>query len=237
MGDGIYAALSGAIAHATALEVTATNLANSDTTGYRALRPVFQEVLAAQRRDNLRFTAIRKTAIEPEQGSLKQTDRPLDLALGPSTFLAVETPAGERYTRAGSLRLAANGTLVTERGQPVLGETQRPLTVDPAATVTITERGEVKADGMSVGYLRLVDFADPKQMTYEGRGLLSANAEAGRATPSNERVEVGKLEDSTASPVRAMSDLMMASRMFDAMERAMSTFQQIDRRLVATVPK
>jgi len=239
MGDGIYAALSGAIAHQTSLETTATNLANASTTGFRAIQPVFREILAEQGGPGqaTHFSAVRKSAIDTTLGGLKQTDRELDIALPREVFLAVQTQAGERYTRAGSLEVNPGGTLATRNGHVVMNEAQQPIRVDPNANVLITPDGEVIANGESLGFLRLVSFNDPRQMSFEGKGLLAAAAEAGAATASTEQVEVGKLEKSNFSPVRAVTDLMMASRMFSAMERAISTFRSIDRRMVTTVPK
>ncbi len=239
MGDGIYAALSGAIAHQTSLETTATNLANASTTGFRAIQPVFHEVLAEQRGPGqaVHFSAVRKSAIDTTRGGLKRTDRELDIALPKEVFLAVQTQTGERYTRAGSLEVDPSGTLKTRNGHVVMNEAQQPIRAERDAKVLVTADGEVKANGESLGFLRLVSFNDSRQMSFEGHGLLAPMAEAGAATQSTEQVEVGKLEGSNFSPVRAVTDLMMASRMFAAMERTISTFRAIDRRLVTTVPK
>lgn len=238
MSEGIYAALSGAIAHQTSLETTATNLANASTAGYRSIRPVFHEVLAreAGAGEPVRFSSVRATSVDTSPGSLQQTERPLDIALGPQSFLGVDTPAGERFTRGGSLKVAPNGTLVTQNGHPVFSETQERIEVPPDAEVTITANGEVKADGESVAFLRVVSFDNPRNMTYEGEGLL-APAGADAPQQSTERIEVGALEQSNSSPVRAVTDLMMATRMFDAMERAISTINTVDKRLVTSVPK
>ncbi len=239
MGDGIYAALSGAIAHQTSLETTATNLANASTTGYRAIRPVFQEVLAreAGAGQQIRFSAVTATAVDTSGGALIQTSRPLDIAMGSQSFLAIETPGGERYTRAGSLKVAPNGTLTTQQGHPVLSEVEERIEVLANASVTITSSGEVKADGESVGFLRLVTFEDASSMTYQGEGLLARTGATGAAVASTETLQVGALEQSNASPVRAVTDLMMATRMFDAMERAITTINSLDKRLVQSVPK
>lgn len=239
MSDGIYAALSGAIAHQTSLETTATNLANASTTGYRAIRPVFHEVLAREAGpgEPIHFSAVRSTAVDATAGGVKHTARPLDIALGPESFLAVDTQGGERFTRAGALKVAPNGTLTTQLGHPVLSEVQERIQVQPEANVTISSNGEVKADGESVGFLRVVTFENSKHMTYEGESLLVPTGNAGEATQSTEPIEVGALENSNASPVRAVTDLMMATRMFDAMERAISTINGVDKRLVTSVPK
>ncbi len=246
MGDGIYSALSGAIAQTVSLETTATNLANSTTAGYRAIRPVFREVLAEQenRGQPTRFSAVRRSSVDTTPGAFRDTGGRLDIALPPNAFKAVDTPAGERYTRAGALQITRDGLLTTKQGEAVLSETRRRINVDPDAEVNITESGEVRIrqnDDMredeSVGFLRVVTFENPGQMSYEGGTLLSANREAGAPVPNTAPIETGKLEQSNASPVRAMSDLMMATRMFDAMERAISTFNAINRNLVSRVPK
>lgn len=239
MGSGIYAALSGALSHQRQLETTATNLANVSTDGYRAIRPVFHEVLSKipTPRERTHFSVVRSTAVDTSRGALKTTERPLDIALAENSFLAVETPAGERYTRAGSLTLNANGVLQTRSGHTVLSDTQEPIVIDPDQEVTITPEGEVRAGKEGVAFLRMVKFEDARQMTYEGGGLLAAQAEAGAATASDELLEVGRLEQSNASAVTAMTDLMTATRMFEAMQRAISTFSSVNRRLVRTVPK
>ncbi len=239
MADGIYAALSGALAHYTSLEATAQNLANIDTTGYRAVTPVFHEVLSRAQRpsETIRFSAVRKTAIDMTPGALRETGGSLDIALGQNSFLAVQTQAGERYTRAGSLKIAPDGTLTTQRGQTVLSDARKPLVVSTVSGAEVNAQGEVTSSGQSVGFLRLVTFARPDQMAYEGQGILQAQPEAGAPVQSKETVEVGKLEESNASTIRAMTDLMAASRMFEAMEQAITSFNQIDRRVINSVPK
>lgn len=239
MADGIYAALSGAIAHQTSLESTATNLANVSTTGYRALVPVFHEVLAkeAGTGDPVRFSAVRQTAVDTTPGGLVHTGNPLDIALAPNTFLGVETPGGERFTRAGSLKVAPNGTLTTQQGHPVLSEVEERIEVPPNAKVEITNNGEVKADGESVAFLRVVAFDNPKHMTYQGEGLLQATANAGAPSANAQPIEVGSLEQSNASPMRSVTDLMMATRMFDAMERAITTISDVEKKVATTVAR
>lgn len=239
MSAGIYAALSGAITQQTALEHTATNLANVNTSGYRAVRPVFQEVMQEQATpgEKVRFSAVSQTTTDTRAGALETTDRPLDIALPSDTFLAVQTAGGERFTRAGSLVVSPDGRLITRSGDPVMSENQEPMSVDPNARVTITPQGEVQADGQAQGFLRLVRFNDPSAMVHEGGNLYRPDANAGVPEPTQAEVQVGVLERSNASPIKAVSDMMMANRMFDAMEKAIKTFKDIDKRLVTTVPK
>ncbi len=239
MSHGIYSALSGALAQSVSLEVTATNLANTTTTGYRAFQPVFHDVLARATTGAppAHFAVVRRTGVNLQPGTVRVTDRPLDVALPPDAFLAVQTAGGESYTRAGSLEVSSEGLLVTKRGEPVLDENEEVIEVGHDLAVEVSEDGRVTADGELAGHLRMVTFDDPRQMTYQGGALLVADAQAGEPIPSTQPLKLGQLEESNSTPVKGMTDLMMATRMFEAMQRAIQTFRDVDQRLVTTVPK
>ncbi|MBI4952597.1 MAG: flagellar hook basal-body protein [Myxococcales bacterium] len=240
MSKGIYVALSGALAHQTTLESVATNLANASTLGYRSVVPAFREVLGrtgGPARDAPRFSAVRRTGIDTTEAPRETTERPLDAALGRSSFLAVQTPAGERYTRAVSLEVASDGTLRTRSGFPVLTEAATPLVLEPGSAPSLSETGEVAVGGQVVGRLRVVSFQNPGDMSYEGAYLLAPGPSAGRPDISAEPLVVGSLELSNTSPVRAMTDLMLATRMSEAMDRAIGAFREADQRVASTVPK
>ena len=95
-------------------EVAANNLANTETTGFKAER-VFARVMG----DSI---PVADTATDRTAGSLSATNEPLDLALGNDSFLVVQTPNGERLSRGGSFSLDAEGRVVDGRGNPLLGE-------------------------------------------------------------------------------------------------------------------
>jgi flagellar basal body rod protein FlgG len=235
MGDGIYCALSGALAQSTALDATATNLANASTTGYHGETPIFREVLQqAGQQSELRYTTVQATATSSESGAIRNTGRDLDVALPDNVFLAIQTDAGERYTRAGSLQVRADGTITTKDGRAVLAENDSPLKVPPGGVPAITADGEIRTAEGSVGRLKLVSFAEPAWMIHEGSTLLAATTDSGAATPAAARLTVGALEDSNASPVTAMTQMLTASRMFEAFQRAIETFHEADRRVATT---
>lgn len=238
MSDGIYAALSGAVLQGTILDNTAANVSNASTAGFHAVRPVFREVLARagrQQKGSIRLAAAGAEELDMTSGTIQQTGRPLDVALGGKTFLALQTARGERYTRAGALALAKDGTLLAPSGDPVLSEVRRPIKVDPAASLSIAPNGDVTSGGAVVGRLRVVAFEKPEALTPEGATVLAPGG-AGAPSPSKEPLDVGALEQSNASPVRAMTDLIQASRAFEAFQRAIETFHDADRKVVSTVP-
>ena len=99
-------------------EVTANNLANANTAGFKADR------LVAHRPGDM-DSPVPVEATDLGQGTLRMTGRPLDLAIEGKGFLVVETPGGERLIRGGSLKLDGQGTLITDDGSPVLGKQGR----------------------------------------------------------------------------------------------------------------
>jgi flagellar basal body rod protein FlgG len=237
MSDGIYAALSGAVAQETALEYTAQNLANASTSGFRGSHPVFHEVLARATAGgpSIRLTAITGARVDTTAGAHTTTGRPLDVALAPGDFLAVSTTRGERYTRAGAMRVAADGALQASSGDPVLGEDDKPIRVDPNTAVTVTPEGAVLADGSPLGRLKVVTFARPEAMTAEGATLLAAGG-AGAPVPSSQPIEVGVLEGSNASTIHGMTEMLQATRTFEAFQRAIDAFHNADQKALQ-IPK
>jgi flagellar basal-body rod protein FlgF len=232
MSDGIYVALSGAVAQQEALDATATNLANAATTGYQRLRPVFSQAAGA---GSTNFASVLTFALDSSPGTLRTTGRPLDVALPPGGYLAVGTPAGERYTRAGSISLGSDGSL-TAHGAPVLGE-GGPLRADAkGGEITITPSGEVRQGTNAIGRLRIVSFGTAGALTPEGGALLAPTATAGTPTIARGPLQVGALEDSNVSVVGAMTEMVSASRSFDAYQRAIDTFRDADRSVVSRVP-
>jgi flagellar basal body rod protein FlgG len=248
MADGIYVALSGAVAQELALESTAQNLANAGTHGYQRVRPVFHEFLAQAKAGQAkagqaqagpggpqRFAASAGTRLDTSAGAIRATGNALDLALPKGTYLAVLTERGERYTRAGSLKVGTDGTLQTQTGTRVSGEDGKPIKVSGEG-VAITDAGEVRGGGATAGRLRLVTFPRIDALSHEGGTLLAATPESGAATVSKEAISVGALEESNANVVHAMTDLVAATRTFEAFQRAIETFRDLDRRIVTTVP-
>src|SRR5690349_11217115 len=114
----------------TELEVLAKNIANTNTTGFKAAGAVFGEYLKdkASAQDfaapdrKLSLVQDRMSWHDMSQGTVQQTGGPLDVAIDGEGMLVVQTARGERYTRNGSLQISATGELVTSSGDRVLGD-------------------------------------------------------------------------------------------------------------------
>lgn len=230
MPDGIYAALSGAIANERALEVTANNLANVSTTGFKgdriAERTEFAKELDRQSPVDQQV-AVDEVRIDMRQGSLHETKNPLDVAAANDGFFVINTPEGERYTRAGHFVLDGSGRLMTPDGNPVQGEGGN-IDIGITGTVRILDDGSVVRDNVTVDRLKMVRFDNPAGLTREG----STNFSEGNQTPQTVEANVhsGFVENSNVSPVRGMTDLISISRSHELMHRAIELFREVDQK-------
>ncbi len=239
MADGIYVALSGAIAQSTNLETTAANLANATTDGYQRGRPVFREELsrAGSVEPGLHYASVGATSLDTTRGALRATDRALDFAMPAGTYLAVDTARGERYTRAASLSVGSDSFLRTAHGDAVLGEDGKRIraALDPSA-LRMDDTGQLWQGGEVAGRVKLVTFEQPGRLSHDEGPLLAAGPAAGKPSPSRGPLEVGHVEESNANVVSSMTDLVTASRTFEAFQRVIDAFRDADRKVATTVP-
>lgn len=236
-------AASGASSQITALESTANNLANANTVGYKADHAVFQEHLisamhAGRAQREMRYNGVATVATDMRPGPLQVTNKPLDVTIDGEGFFAVRTPRGERYTRAGAFQIGADGTVVTAQGHPVLDSSGNPLTVQPdVKTLSIGEDGTLSADDSEVGQLKIVKFRDVAGLEKEGEQLFRATARAGVAEVTPAVVQAGALEMPNVSIVKGMTDLVSATRAFEALQRAVESFSQLEHRAANDIMK
>jgi flagellar basal-body rod protein FlgF len=211
--------LSRLAAQSRTQQVTANNLANADTPGFRASRPVFASFVEAQGRAVERsqrpahYAWDRATWRDTAPGPIRQTGNPLDLAIQGEGFFVVETPRGERYTRAGHFSLGADGRIVDAEGNALLSDQGRPIAVGPADT-NIQVRGDggiVSANG-PLGRLRVVRFADEQRLRAEGQRLFAADDEP--ETVARPAVVQGALEGSNVQAIVEMTRMMEGLREF-----------------------
>lgn len=209
------------------LDVVANNIANVNTTGFKADQSLFQEYLMpGAREDNFvgrdrreSYVQDRGTYRDVSQGAAQETKNPLDLAIQGNGFLVVQTAAGERYTRDGGLQLNNQGQLVTEEGDQVLGTagpivfqpTDHDVNIAPDGTVTVQE-GNNRTDALR-GKLRLVSFADAQQLLKQGSNLYAA-ADGAAQPDLKSTLEQGYLEKSNVNAVAEMSHMIEVTRAY-----------------------
>jgi flagellar basal-body rod protein FlgF len=243
MDSGYYAACAGLKAQTQALELVASNVANINTSGFRAQQPMFRSLLASAGRelpDPINhaindFGMLGGSRTDLAAGNLDRTGNPLDLAIEGPGFFAVQTQAGTLYTRNGNFQISASGQLTTGAGDPVLGE-QGPITM-PNGPATISADGTISTNGAVAGKLRMVEFVPGSSPVAVGNSYYSA-PEKGLRTAATSSIRQNMLESSNVNPTMAVVDLITVQRHAEMLERAMSAFQSsLDRIATSDLPK
>ena len=237
MSTGIWSAASGAVGQIAALDSAAQNIANATTPGFRAEEAVFRQTLVKAVNNNtgtksMRYAVSRTTVPDFRAGQMIQTGRPLDVAISDDkSFFMVGTPQGERYTRAGSFRMAVNGTLTTPDGYPILSSNHRVVKTDPhAGSVALDREGNLLTDGVQGQKLGLVTFASLGGLERDGQVLFKARPDAGAPQASDTLLETASVELSNANAVTGMTSLVNTSRNFEMISKVIEAFGDIDKR-------
>lgn len=236
----LYPATSAQMVMEKRMEVISNNIANVGTTGFRKDVPVFASKVANLAKANSLggaedptggksvlpipwFPVIDEVATNFSQGPNRITDNPLDIAIDGAGFFQIQTPNGVRYTRNGSFRLSSEGQIVTESGNPVLGE-GGPITV-PAGLITIDEEGRISVKGndggapIQVDLLTLASVEDLSKMKKIGDNLFELVGETAAVFPQG-RVRQGALEGSNVDPILEMIALISAMRTYESVQKA-----------------
>jgi flagellar basal-body rod protein FlgF/flagellar basal-body rod protein FlgG len=207
------------------MDVVANNIANLNTTGYKADGSLFEEYLASTARSDQtgsRVSFVRDRGVwhDMSQGPIERTGNPLDVAVDGTGFLVVQTPRGERYTRNGALQINATGQLVTSDGFPVLGDggpitlqaNDRQVQISHDGTISVRE-GASNVDSAR-GKLRLVTFTDPQQLQKDGSSTFNPTAGAQPQPATTGGIIQGVVEKSNVRGVVEMSRMIEITRAY-----------------------
>lgn len=262
---GIFTALSGAMAQNQRLETISNNLANSSTTAFKKDRQTFHEYVTANEKPPDVMTVPRITAsVESfydmqggdrgyvdsrgtysdfSQGALKNTGGSLDVAIEGKGFFEVLTPSGVRFTRNGNFKIDGDGRLLNNDGHVLLKEG----TGDPAQrvfqmtgqNVTIGYSGEVYDGENPAGRLSVVDVENKDALQKQGGSLYALKPNYTEPVRPSEdfKIHQGFVEMSNVNIVEEMTDMIQASRTFEATQNAVKAYDQMDDKLVNQVPK
>jgi flagellar basal-body rod protein FlgF len=241
MSGTIYKAGAGAILQQIRLDAYANNLANVNTTGFKADEPVFRydtPEIASDSADNTPILSPYALPLEYvtnfESGPLRQTGSPLDVAIVGKGFLEVQTPDGPQYTRNGGLSINTEGKLSNADGWPVMGQ-GGAISIE-GSRVEINEEGQVSVDGNVVDVLKVVDFNDPSVLKKAGNSLFKDDS-AGSAMVNAEgyRIAQGTLEASNVDAIRTMTDMIETLRVFETYQKVIRSADEATAKTVNEV--
>lgn len=244
MDSGYYAACTALLSRTQALETIANNLANTSTPGYRAQHNNFSSVLAAvtgapmsqlnQAVNN--YGVLGGTRLDLAQGTLQRTGNDLDLAIEGPGFFVVQTTAGRMFTRNGGLQVTAQGQLITQHGDPVMGE-NGVIQIVENGKLSISPDGTISVNGAIAGRLKVVEFAEGTALESAGKGYYTAPAKSDTDARKSV-VRQGMIEESNVNAVATMVELISVQRAAEMMQRALSMFNaEINKTATQDLPR
>jgi flagellar basal-body rod protein FlgG len=253
MNLALWAAKTGLDAQNTQMAVIANNLANSNTTGFKADRAAFQDLMyqnvqqvGAQSTQNTQYstglslgTGVKIAATEKNyaQGSVLQTGGTLDMSVTGIGFFQITMPDGTlAYTRDGSFSLDSQGNVVTASGYPLSPAITIPIsaqsvTVGTDGTVSVTTAGAAKAT--AVGQIQLANFINVEGLQPTGNNLVIESGSSGApqvGTPGTNglgTLQQGSLETSNVNTVTELVNMITCQRAYEMNSKAISTTNQM----------
>lgn len=227
MENSGYLALSRAAMMERATDITANNIANANTVGFRATQPLFESLVVDTGLEgdlgHMYYAIDGATVSDLTPGALVVTGNPLDLALPGAGWFGYQTAEGQiALGRDGQFALSADGDLVTGTGDRVLDAGGSPINLPATAgALTIAKDGTITAaDGGVLGQIGVFDEPGIAGWQHLRGSLLVPRDGQPALTPAlSPDVQQGVLEQSNVSPVIEMTRLISQQR---AYERSMS---------------
>ncbi len=239
-------AAAGMRARLEALDLVANNLANAATPGFKADWEVYSLYLGEDSRlaalsgagfEQAVAPVLERHRTDPKQGVLVESSNPGDLALSGEGYLLLESPDGLLLTRAGRIRVAPDGRLVSPEGHEFVTVEPRRIRADPARPVVVDKDGQVWQDGAPLGRLRVVEANLDSAARREGLYFLLDKSSAPSLKPARAELHQGKVEASNVSPAGAGVRLIQVLRQFEALQKAVQLGGEMSRRAVEDVAK
>jgi flagellar basal-body rod protein FlgG len=244
MINGYYDATGAMVTQFNRLNVISNNLANVNTAGFKQDDIIIGdfERLFSEKRDELPLENntkeaakflnrnLNKVPVVVEEytdfniGDMQKTGNPLDVALREKNqFFAIQTPSGEKLTRAGNFNLDSQGYLVTKDGYKVLNNQNQPIQFNPSYPITIDKNGDIFQNKQKIATLKIVRIDNLNTLKKVGNSMFDYIPETATVDATNSTLQ-GFLEKSNVNPVREMTDLIETNRLVEQYQKVMTTF-------------
>jgi flagellar basal-body rod protein FlgG len=243
MFRGLYIAATGMMLQRRKMETIVNNITNSDTNGFKKdylISHSFDDVMLQRINDvnvvsQTRFvgplnfgTQVDMIVTDFDIGNFEDTGSTTDLLIAGDGFFVIETPQGERYTRAGAFQINSGGYLIDGNGYFLLG-TQGRIYVGNE-NFRVADNGSVFIGDELVNKVRVVSFADNGMLRKEGNNLYSSLAEP--AENAQGIVKQGFLENSNVEIAREMVDMLSVYRAYETNQRMITMIDEINGKAV-----
>lgn len=215
-----YVSLSQATALERNLNMTAHNLANASTAGYKAMHPLLESVEDKSTSREISYVQDRGSYLDLSSGTMIPTGNPFDVAISGEGWMAFQLENGETgYSRHGRFVADADGQLKTAAGRPVLDVGGGPITLPEGvgSDVTITSSGVITdSAGAILGTIGVLSIEQGARMLPLGGGMYQIPANAAAPQPATDpKIKQGFVENSNVEAVLEMTRLIDIQRAYE----------------------
>jgi flagellar basal-body rod protein FlgF len=238
MDNAIYVGLSRQIVLRRELDIIANNIANADTTGFKVeqLMARTEPAFPAHTADGpkpVKFVMANGVARDFGQGGLRQTGAPMDLAIEGQGFFQVSTADGPQFTRDGRFRLDETGRIVSQTGDPLLGEGGEEILIDPTrGQLAIGRDGALSQGTERVGKVGVFQFEDLSVLEKTGDNRLKNTSNLEPQPATDAVVRQGFIEGSNVKPIVEITRMIEVQRAYQSISKMMDSEQELARRSV-----
>jgi len=222
--SGIYKAVDGSLAQKLKFDTISNNLANINSNAFKKDIISFDKALAIKNSSTTDFTP----------GPIRYTGNEFDVAIDGPGFFKIQAPRGIRYSRNGSFTCNMDSLLVTQNGDPVLGQ-NGPIKIN-GTDVSIKSDGQVLVDGQPIDKIALVDFKQPRLLKKEGSSYyMHLGKEQDIVNAEDINIQQGYIENSNVNPTEEMIKMIETLRAFESAQKAIQTMDELNRKMVNDV--
>ncbi len=244
MENPAYIVLSHQIGLMRKMDVIANNLANTNTTGFKAERLLFSEFMTPKATNpgitgdgaRISFPGLAGTLADASEGAFQTTGNQLDFAVKGAGYFVIQTPGGQRYTRDGRFELDGQGQIVTHDGSPVLGQGGAPLVVPAGATsIEVTPAGTLSSNKGAIGAFQIVKFDNEAGLKKVGTNLFDTDQSPQRADGAT--VLQSAVEASNVQPVLELSKMIEVQRAYQSAQQMLDNEHDRTSRAISILTK
>jgi flagellar basal-body rod protein FlgG len=253
MMRALWTAGSGMLTQQFNIDTISNNLANVNTTGFKKMRPEFEDLLYQTIRES--GSLVHQDVQLPTglqvghgsrpvatmkiftQGDFQQSDNPLDLVIEGNGFFQIQMQDGSiDYTRNGAFKIDGDGKIVTSEGYLLQPEITVPtgiqsISISTDGIVSVLMPGETQSQ--QIGQIELANFINPSGLSNSGEGLYTQTVASGEplvstpGTEGNGEVMSNYLEMSNVKVVEEMVNMIVAQRAYDINSKAVQASDEM----------
>ena len=246
MVGGMLDAVKGCLKELVRMDTISNNLANADAIGFKKDRVAFQDLLrglgpadlqprggvGAPQRMN---SALIDVKTDFGQGNIRSTGNTLDFALHGKGFFKIDTPQGIEYTRKGNFMLDADGFLVTQAGNRVLGK-GGPIQID-GNEIRVDEEGVITVDDSEAGQFEIMDLTDYGNVSKKGMERFQKGRANSETAPSDTEVKQGYVELSNVNVTQEMVQMIDCLRAFETYQKSIQVLDGVNKKVINEVSR